>query len=89
MNTESTDEQRSQEKEHKESIDRPNLESHGLVQQQELQLEISGAKRAHSLEGSDSDKDQPAYSEENQLVVFDPTINTRVLRKVEKKKGRK
>jgi len=52
-------------------------------------LEISGAKRAHSPEGSDSDKEQPAYTEENQLAIIDPTTNTGVWRKVEKKKGRK
>jgi len=57
--------------------------------EQELQLEISGNKRSHSPKGSDSDKEQPITTMENQLVVIDSTPNMDGWRKVEKKKGRK
>lgn len=72
-----------------ENTEGPKLEPNNMVRQQELQLEISGAKRAHSSEGSDSDKYQPGHTEENQLAKIIPTDNTGVWRKVEKKKGRK
>jgi len=72
-----------------ESTEGPNIEPNSLIRQQELQLEISGAKRAHSSKGSDSDKKQPMYTGENQLAIIIPTPNTGVWCKVEKKKGRK
>ena len=72
-----------------ENTEGPKLEPNSMIRQQELQLEISGAKRAHSTEGSDLDKEQPGHTEENKLAIIVPTANTRVWRKVEKKKGRK
>lgn len=72
-----------------ENTEEPKLEPNSLVRQQELQLEISGAKRAHSSEGSDSDKEKSMYIEENQLALIAPTPNAGVWRKVKKKKGRK
>ena len=63
------------------------MEPNNLGRQQESQLEISEAKRAHSSEVSDSEKEQLVYKEENQLAIIVPTPNAGVWRKVEKKKG--
>lgn len=49
--------------------------------EQEPQLEISG-KRSHSPEGSDSDKEQPTNTMENQLAIIDSTPNMDGWRKV-------
>jgi len=57
--------------------------------EQDLQLEISGNKRSHSLEGSDSDKEQTMNTVENHLAIIDSTHNMDGWQKVEKKKGRK
>ena len=57
--------------------------------EEDLQLEISGNKRSHSPEGSDSDKEQQMNTVENQLAIIASTHNTDGWRKVEKKKGRK
>lgn len=89
LNTEPTDLQGSQEKAMEENNEEPKLEPINSERQQDLQLEISGAKRAHSPEGSDSDKEQSVYAGENQLALIVPTPNVGVWRKVEKKKGRK
>lgn len=55
--------------------------------QQELQLEVSGIKRTHSSEGSESDKEPQMNTMENQIAIISPTAEG--WRRVEKKKGRK
>jgi len=51
-------------------------------------MEISGNKRTHGSEGSDSDKEYPTNSKENQSIVTS-TPNIGGWRKVEKKKDKK
>ena len=60
-----------------------------MKQQQEPQLEVSGIKRTHGSEGSESDKEHPMDTMENQLAIIAPTPNSEGWRRVEKKNGRK
>lgn len=79
------DVQKVQNNTHKEEKDPSNP-----LQQQEPQLagmEISGNKRTHGSEGSDSDKYSPINTVQLSIVTASP--NTEGWRKVEKKKGRK
>ena len=48
-----------------------------------------GYKRTHTSDTSDSDKDNGAQAEENQLVLIETTPTQGAWHKVEKKKGRK
>lgn len=57
--------------------------------QQEPQLEASGIKRTHSSGGSESDKESPVNTMENQLAIITPIADSGGWRRVEKKKGRK
>lgn len=57
--------------------------------QQEPQMEISGIKRTHGSEGSESDKELQLITMENQLAIITPTPDTGGWQRVEKKKGRK
>jgi len=52
-------------------------------------MDISGSKQPHGSEGSDSNKEHPINTNEEQLAIVTTTPNTRGWRKVEKKKGRK
>jgi len=67
------------------------LEPDNMKQQQEIQLEVSGTKRTHGSEGSESDKEQLI----NTTAISTPTTNSTSTtnsdgwRRVEKKKGRK
>lgn len=50
------------------------------MQQQASQLtrmEITDIKRSHVLEGSDSEKDTPTHTSENQLSIVSTIPNTR------------
>lgn len=52
-------------------------------------MEISGTKRQHSLDTSDSDKKNPRPDDENPLQIVPIIPSQGEWRKVEKKKGRK
>jgi len=56
---------------------------------QELQKEVSGIKRTHGSEGSESDKEQQIITMENQLATITPSTDSGGWRRVEKKKERK
>ena len=56
---------------------------------QELQMEVSGIKRTHGSEGSESDKELQLIPMENQLAIITPTPDSGGWQRVEKKKGRK
>lgn len=57
--------------------------------QPELQMEVSGIKRTHGSEGSESDKELQLNPMENQLAIITSTPDSGGWRRVEKKKGRK
>ncbi|MCY6524807.1 hypothetical protein, partial [Actinobacillus pleuropneumoniae] len=52
-------------------------------------MDTSGAKRHHTLDHSDSDKENPHPMEDTSLVLFWSLPTQGEWRKVEKKKGRK
>jgi len=51
--------------------------------------DMSGAKRQHSREHSNTDKDNPCILGDSSLVLFSSSLALGEWRKVEKKKGRK
>lgn len=89
LNTEPIDVQMKQGEGPNEGDKKPNEETYNQVLQEDPQLDLSGVKRAHSPEGSESENEKPAYSGEKQLVVIEPSTSTGVWCKVEKKKGRR
>lgn len=60
-----------------------------LLKKNPVPEDSSGAKRHHSLEHSDSDKDAPCIVENSSLVLISSSPTQGEWRKVEKKKGRK
>ena len=66
----------------------PQMEDH-IQQQQFPQLEVSGIKRTHGSEGSESDKEPPVNTQEYQQAIIVPPTHSQGWCRVEKKKGRK
>lgn len=67
----------------------PQLGPNNIHQHQEPQLEVSGIKRTHGSEGSESDKELSLNTQENQQAIIVPPPDSESWRRVEKKKGRK
>lgn len=66
----------------------PQSEDH-FRQQERPQLEVSGNKRTHGSEGSESDKEPPVNTQEYSQAIIVPPSDSQGWRRVEKKKGRK
>lgn len=73
LKTEPTGKQMGQENIQEEKTQETNLGHNNMEQQQESQREVNGIKRTHSSEGSESDKEQPTNTMENQLAIIDTT----------------
>lgn len=67
----------------------PQMEPNHIHQHQDPQLEVSGIKRTHGSEGSESDKEPPLNTQEYLQAIIVPPPDSQCWRRVEKKKGRK